>query len=324
MADAPFNDPARAAAPPAWPVISVVTTCRDAEATLEATLASLHGQGYPALEHIVIDAASGDGTAAILERWRDRFAVLRREPDAGQYHGLAKGLALAGGEVMAWLNADDLYHPWTLRLVGAIFARFPDVDWIIGTPGYAEASGACTRLSGQPGCAYPREHLRNGWYRESCLGYLQQESMFWRRRLWQRAGGLDLTLRHAADFDLWRRFAEHAELVSVAAPLALFRQRPGVQRSSTGRAPYAEEVDRVCRDLDGPSWPWRTLAARHEGVRHLWRALQWRRARVIAWSARRRDWVLAEGLRPLSRTSWAELTLERAVRRAEAAEAGHA
>lgn len=296
------------------PKISVVTSCFNAEEHIAATLHSVLDQGYPSLEYIVVDGASTDNTLPILQRHVDRFAVLTSAPDAGQYHGIQKGMALATGEVMAWLNGDDVYCPWTLALVGEVFARFPAVQWIIGTPAYMNGAGMCIRVSGNSGTAYPQRYIRNGWFRPAVAGNLQQESMFWRKSLWDKVGGLDLGLSYAADYDLWRRFAAHADLVSVTAPLALFRQRPGEQRSSKGQHAYEAEVHRVGESLRQPPWIWRVLGGRGESLRHLCRMLVWKRAHVISYSNLKRQWVMTQSWRPLARTSLADLMLERSLR----------
>jgi len=295
------------------PRISVVTSCFNAEAWVEDTLRSVLQQRYPKLQYIFIDGASSDGTLAIAQRYEDQLAVLRSEPDEGQYHGIQKGMALADGDVMAWLNGDDAYCPWTLSAVGEVFARFPDIDWIIGTPSFMNERGQCVRVSGNSGSAYPREFIRQGWFRHELAGYLQQESMFWRRSLWERVGGLDLNLSLAADFDLWRRFAEHAELVSVNVPLAMFRQH-AQQRSALGLQRYETEVRRACSTLSPPPALWARVAAGGERRRHLCRMLSWHRSPVIAYSSQQQAWLKTTAWRPLARTSVADLLLETALR----------
>ena len=172
------------------PTISVVTSCFNAGELVEDTIRSVVQQRYPRLQYVFIDGASKDNTLEIARRYERDIAVLLSERDDGQYHGIQKGMSLATGEVMAWLNGDDIYCPWTLSVVGEIFARFPDVDWIVGTSSFMNGSGQCTRVSGNSGTAMPRDYIRNGWFRPELAGYLQQESMFWRRRLWEKAGGL--------------------------------------------------------------------------------------------------------------------------------------
>lgn len=298
------------------PSISVVTSCFNAGELVDETIRSVLQQRYPRLQYVFIDGASKDNTLEIARRYERDIAVLLSERDDGQYHGIQKGMSLATGEVMAWLNGDDIYCPWTLSVVGEIFARHPEVDWIVGTSSFMNGRGQCTRVSGNSGTAMPRAYIRNGWFRPQLAGYLQQESMFWRRSLWERVGGLDLSLRLAADFDLWRRFAEHAELHAVNVPLALFRQRPGVQRSSADQPAYEAEVARICRDLPAAPALWAVLSARSESLLHLCRMLVWKPASVISYSAASQEWVRRVSRRPLARTSVADLLQERAARRA--------
>jgi hypothetical protein len=295
------------------PRISVVTSCFNAAPLVDDTLRSVTSQGYSRLEYIFVDGASTDNTLAIAQRYAGSITQLISEPDAGQYHGIQKGMALATGDVMAWLNGDDVYLPWTLALVGQLFAQFPQVSWIVGTPSFMNEAGVCTRVSGNSGTAYPRQFIQNGWFRDGLAGYLQQESMFWRRSLWDRVGGLDLKLGLAADFDLWRRFAEHAELVSVNIPLALFRQRPGLQRSSTQRAAYEAEVEQICSGLRAAPKLWQTLAARGEAAKHLCRMAIWRRSSVLAFSLSEGQWSQTKSFRPLARTSLADVLLASAL-----------
>lgn len=295
------------------PRISVVTSCFNAEVWVDHTLRSVLQQQYPNLQYIFIDGASTDGTLNVARRYEDQLAILRSEPDDGQYHGIQKGMALADGEILAWLNGDDIHCPWTLSVVGEVFAQFPEVDWIIGTPSYMNGRGQCTRVSGSSGTAYPRNYIRQGWFRNELAGYLQQESMFWRRSLWERVGGLDLSLKLAADFDLWRRFAQHAELVSVNVPLALFRQHTE-QRSAVGLQRYEAEVASICAGLPRAPALWSTLARQGEMGRHACRMLSWHRSPVLSYSPAAQRWIKTTSLRPLARTSVADLLLERTAR----------
>ncbi len=190
------------------------------------TIQSVVSQNYPNLEYIVIEGDSKDGTTEVINRFADKIAKVVIEPDGGQYHAIQKGMNMATGEVLAWINADDIYCPWTLSVVSEIFSNFPDVDWITGLTTYINEAGQCVSVA-NTASAYPVKYIRNGWFRSYLGGYLQQESVFWRRSLWEKVGGLDLTLSCAADFKLWTEFARHADLVTVAVPLAAFRFRPG-------------------------------------------------------------------------------------------------
>lgn len=227
----------------ALPRIALVTPCLNMAPWIEETLASVHDQGYPGLEHVVVDGGSTDGTLAILERWRPRLAALLVGPDRGLYDAVNKGFAVTTGEVMTYLGADDVLLPGALRTAGRIFATFPQVEW---TTGLVQC-----RLAGEghvlPGTNVrgfgPRAFLRGeglpggAWPARS---FLQAEGTFWRRSLWERAGGR-MSTEHglAGDFELWARFFRHGRVVGVGALMGAFRQRPG--QLSASRARYIQD-----------------------------------------------------------------------------------
>jgi len=297
------------------PSISVVTACFNIGQYIDRTIKSVVGQEYPNLEYIIIDGGSTDNTVNIVQKYINNIDVFVSEPDDGPYHATQKGFDMSHGEIMAWINADDIYYPWTLSVVGEIFENFPDVDWITGLPTLLNDAGQCIRVSNTLS-ASPREYIRNGWFRPSLTSYLQQESMFWRRSLWEKVGGFDLNLKYAADFKLWTEFAKHADLVGVSVPLAAFRVRPGQQRSSSRKNVYDEEVRRVCRYLKRPPLAWHTIAKRGLRLRFLCSLSIWKKCRIIAYSTEKRKWVLRTLRRPLSRLSLSGLLLENTIRKA--------
>ena len=159
---------------------------------MEETLCSVLDQGYPQLEYLVMDGGSTDASAEVLRRYGDRLAYWCSEPDGGQYDAINKGFARSTGEVMGWLNSDDKHTPWTLSIVAEIFETFPEIEWLTTQfPLRWDARGRavrCSRRDGFSRAAYMAgENLPTGaWY---APGWLQQESTFWRRSLWERAGG---------------------------------------------------------------------------------------------------------------------------------------
>lgn len=293
--------------------ISVVTACYNMADYIGHTIRSVVSQDYPNLDYIVVDGGSTDGSHKVIKEYTDKIHVIVSEPDEGQYYAIQKGFDITHGEIMAWLNADDIYLPWTLSVVGEIFEKFPDVDWIIGLPCYLNNADQCVKVSNTQS-AYIQEYIRNGWFRSYLAGYLQQESMFWRRRLWEKVNGLDLNLKYAADFKLWTEFANHTDLVGISVPLASFRLRPGEQKSSSGRDIYEEEVLRVCQGLKAPPIVWDAIAKRGLRLRCLCRLVRWKKCRIIAYSQERREWVLRTLCRPLSRVSLSGLLIENAIR----------
>ena len=231
---------------PDLPRISLVTPSFNQAAFLERTLRSALDQNYPNLQYVVVDGGSTDGSVDILRRYADRLDDWLSEPDAGQADAINKGFARADGEILTWLNSDDLLLPGALDRVGRIFARYPEIAWLTGRATNIDAGDRQTSIP-VPN-SYFRALIRRGWYHGRGLGFIRQEGTFWRRSLWDQTGAaLDRRLHYALDFDLWRRFAEHADLVTVTARLAAYRVHPAQKTASL--APYYAEMG-----LGVPAW----------------------------------------------------------------------
>ena len=194
-------------------------------------------QGYPDLEYIVMEDGSTDGSLSIVERHRHRLAQVVSGPNRGFGAVLHDGLCRSTGEVMAWLNSDDLYLPHTLATVGAIFRDCPEVDWICGLSLLGYGAGSPVRIIAPEG--FNRQLHFSGRY----LGghpawsgrWVPQESVFWRRSLWEKAGGHFLQERlQYGDFELWSRFWKHSELHLVRLPLGVYREHPATYTSVQG------------------------------------------------------------------------------------------
>ena len=222
------------------PVISLVTPNYNGVAFLREAIESVLGQHYPALQYVIADGASTDGSRLVVEPYRDELAALISAPDEGHADALNKGFALTDGEIMGWINSDDVLHPGCLARVAEVFETYPDVEWVTGRPSAMGASGAIEHVDD----VRPWSRLR---FLAGDHAWIQQESTFWRRSLWERAGGrMDTDLSLANDFELWARFFRHAHLYSLDQLLGCFRVRPG-QRSVDQRADYEREVRAVLR-----------------------------------------------------------------------------
>jgi hypothetical protein len=212
-----------------WPRISLVTPSYNQAEYLEDALRSVLDQNYPSLEYLAIDGGSEDGSPSIIEQHEEALAYWQSEPDQGMYDAINQGFARSTGEIMGWLNSDDLHFPWTLHVVGSIFHHFPSVDWITTL---RRAWGDRTGVVGVNSMkGFAREAFRQGRYggwKNPLLkyGYIQQESTFWRRSLWDACEGLSLTCGDAADFDLWCQFYKRSELYGLNVPLGIFRRHP--------------------------------------------------------------------------------------------------
>jgi glycosyltransferase involved in cell wall biosynthesis len=209
--------------------ISIVTptlNSRDFLAqTMDGVLAADHGD----LDYIVIDGGSSDGSQNVMAARRTRLTAAISEPDGGLYDALNKGFAKSTGEIMGWINAGDALFPDSLRILDEIFSAHPEVEWVTSRViSFLDERGRLVEQAVHWGIGregyLAGEHLP-GFSRGRSLSMIQQESTFWRRSLWERAGArLDTSYRLAADFELWARFFRHAELWSVSAPLGAFRR----------------------------------------------------------------------------------------------------
>jgi hypothetical protein len=247
------------------PTISLVTPCLEGGRFLEQAIGSVLDQGYAGLEYMVIDGGSDDSSTDIIRRYEDRLAWWVSEKDEGQADALNKGFARSTGEIMGWLNSDDLHFPWTLSLVGEIFATFPHVSWITGLPSLLDPHGRLAHVEAIRG--YLRPLLRRGYYHDEALGCVQQESTFWRRSLWEaEGGGLRIDLKYAMDFDLWTRFARHVPLVTVPTVMAGFRRHGHHKTGGEGMTEYEREVRLLLEETSSApsrtgSWPRRLFAS---------------------------------------------------------------
>ncbi|MBS0208555.1 MAG: glycosyltransferase [Planctomycetes bacterium] len=216
---------------PRYPRISVVTPAFKGERLIEVTLRSVLDQEYPNLEYIVLDGA-GDNTDQILKRYDSQLAYWHSRPDDGQYAAINEGFAKSTGEILCWLNADDLLLPRSLFVVAGIFAKLSHVKWISTLkPGSWDANSFLSHVGNIPG--FSKAAFLDGLFLPgtNTKGYwIQQESTFFTRELWEQAGARIPDYHLAGDFALWCEFYKHAELYGVDYPLAGFRHVEG-QRS---------------------------------------------------------------------------------------------
>jgi len=235
------------------PKMSIVTPSFNQGKFLEKTIQSILVQNYPNLEYIIMDGGSTDNSLELIRKHKKYLSHWESTPDNGQFDALQKGFSRSHGEVMAYLNSDDLYFPWTFRVVGEIFAAFPQVEWL---------TTSCISAT-PPDAQFPLVYIRNNRSRRHFLetrgkllkqrDFIQQESTFWRRSLWEKAGGrLNTYLRYAGDFELWSRFFEHANPVTVNIPLAMFRSHRDQKTSDMDK--YILEAENVLSRYPAPLW----------------------------------------------------------------------
>lgn len=224
------------------PVISIVTPSFNSEDFLEETIDSVLSQNYPNLEYYVIDGGSTDTSIEIIKKYANHLSGWVSEPDNGMYHALNKGFSLTTGEIMTWLNSDDLMIPGALAITADVFNQLPSVEWLLGLPCNFDLQGRLISICAQP----PR------WSKYRFLmgdfKWIQQEGSFWRRSLWKKAGSeLNKKYRYAGDLELWSRFFQHAELHSLNIPLAGMRIRGKGQLSYDHWHDYSAEANEIIK-----------------------------------------------------------------------------
>ena len=198
-----------------YPKISIVTPNYNKGEFLEYTIKSVLSQNYPNLEYIIIDGGSTDNSIDIIKKYQDRLAYWVSEPDKGMYDAIKKGFSHSSGEIMAWIGSDDMFHPNSFNIVAEIFQN-KDINWLVGATTHFDVQGRCVSVSRSR--YFSRAELLSGNYR-----WIQQESSFWRRTLYDKVGGLNAALKLAGDFDLWLRFSRYEKMYICNALLGGFR-----------------------------------------------------------------------------------------------------
>ena len=226
-----------------YPKISIVTVNYNNGAFLEQAIKSVVDQAYPNLEYILIDGGSTDNSLEVIQQYAHHFTYCVSEPDQGQYHAIQKGFDKATGDIMAWLNSDDKYLPRSLFKVAEIFEKYPEVRWLMGLAREYTEDGALVGRISLPWCRWSKSR-----YLSNDFQFIQQESSFWSRELWEKAGGkLDLNFDLAADMELWARFFRFEKLHTTTIELSGFRHRREGQRSKVGKATYLTEALQIVR-----------------------------------------------------------------------------
>jgi glycosyltransferase involved in cell wall biosynthesis len=226
-----------------YPKISIVTPCFNSEKYLEETIQSVLQQNYPNLEYIIIDGGSTDNSVEIIKKYQDKLTYWISEKDNGMYDALQKGFIKSSGEIMAWINADDLYHKKSFFIISELFDNFSQINWLVGAMTTFDEDGRCVFV--EQSKRFIKYDFLIGNYK-----WLQQESCFWRRTLWEKAGSyMNTSLRYAGDFDLWLRFFKFETLYVTNSLIGGFRARSHNQLSLEGMDNYLYEINTILTNM---------------------------------------------------------------------------
>jgi glycosyltransferase involved in cell wall biosynthesis len=223
-----------------WPKVSIVTPSYNQGRFIEETIRSILLQGYPNLEYIIIDGGSTDGSVDIIRKYEPWLAYWVSEPDRGQAHAINKGFAQATGEIMAWLNSDDIYLPGALGTVARAHSRAPNT--IVAGPviNDYETEGRSTLVL-QGGLTLSQ--MVRFWDNKTSW---HQPGLFWPRKAFLRAGPLDESLQFLMDYDLVCRLLQLIPVTYVDPPLVRFRIHE-TSKTSTIMEQCWIEAERVSR-----------------------------------------------------------------------------
>jgi glycosyltransferase involved in cell wall biosynthesis len=224
-----------------YPKISIVTPNFNNASFIEETILSIVCQDYPNLEYIVIDGGSIDGSVEIIKKYEKSLTYWISEPDNGMYFAIQKGFDRCTGEIMGWLNSDDILHKKSLFAVAEIFSGNKEILWLQGYPNVIDERGRI--VYHRPHCS-SRFSFYLGDYRYG--NFVQQESTFWRRKLWEKCGSnVSDKYKFAGDFELWMRFFSNADLYNTATFLGSFRIHKHGQVSVKSYSEYISECDKI-------------------------------------------------------------------------------
>ena len=209
----------------------------------------LSQQGEFELEWIVVDGGSTDGSVQLLEGIDDPRVRWSSGRDAGQSDAINKGLAAATGDVVAWLNSDDLYTPGALATVAEAFATRPGAQWLVGGCEIIDAEDRVIR----PGVTRYKNYLLRkysyrGLLRQNCIS---QPAVFWRAAFGRRVGGLDDSLHYTMDYDLWLRMGRESDPLIIDRVLAQFRMHGGSKSGQVNREQFDEQYRVAARYFNG-------------------------------------------------------------------------
>jgi glycosyltransferase involved in cell wall biosynthesis len=225
----PSNQPQR------LPLVSIVINSFNQAAYLEQTILSVLGQSYTNIEILLVDGGSTDGSQEIIRKYVDRFAWWVSEPDHGQADGINKGLSRSKGELVAWLNSDDLYLPNTVEEVVQAWTDHPDAALFYGDVVAIDEKGkAFNRIKIG---AYQLPELMS-------FKIINQPAVFMNRSVLKIAGNLNISYHYFLDHQLWLRFAAGNDLVYIPRVWAQGRFHPQAKNVAEAEK-FGEEAYRI-------------------------------------------------------------------------------
>ncbi len=232
--------------------ISIVTPSYNQVQFIERTIESILGQKYPDLEYIVMDGGSTDGTVEILKKYSDQI-IWKSEKDGGQSEAINKGLHMASGEIVAFLNSDDTYEPDALLRVADFFQNNPDFKWAYGKCKIVNEYGKEIR---KPITAYKNLLLKKYSYKKLLAeNFISQPATFWKRELHKELGYINEDEHYTMDYEFWLRIGQKYPAGVIKSYLANFRMYNTSKSGSLTNPQFIDELRIAKAFSDGAKLP---------------------------------------------------------------------
>lgn len=227
------------------PLISIVIPSFNQGQFIEQTLTSVLGQNYPNIELIVIDGGSSDNTLQVLEKYRESIRHVISEPDNGQADAINKGFRLAQGDILAWLNSDDMYLPCTLSKIAEAIKSPKEPELIYG--GALYFFDKTTYTFGELPPDFDPARL-------TYFDYIVQPSAFWTRSVWETAGELNESYHYLLDWDWFIRASNVCRFTRLDGEYLSIYRLHGMHKSGTGKDARQKEILHVVEKYASQEW----------------------------------------------------------------------
>lgn len=229
-----------------FPKISIITPNFNGGRYLERTISSILLQDYQNIELIIIDGGSTDNSVEIIKKFEQHISYWVSEPDNGLYYALEKGFSVATGEILCYLNSDDIYVSGALSTVAKIFSTNKQINWLTGQPSFVNEYNSLLVFNSY---IYPRFSFYG--FLAGDYKFIQQESTFWTKKLYEKIDFKKILInKYAGDFALWVEFFKYERLYFAPTLFGCFRlQRPGLQLSSKFHNEYLQECESILNDI---------------------------------------------------------------------------
>ncbi len=247
------------------PRITIVTPSFNQGRYLEQTIRSVLEQGYPNLEYIIIDGGSTDDSVDIIRRYADRLSYWHSAQDEGQADAIGKGFEMATGNILGWLNSDDILMPESLFTVAREFPSDGDSVALAGSLVLIDESGYPIEI----GLPSRRRYWRDMLFWGHGVG---QMATFWSKEAWKKSGGIDKYLLFAFDYDFFIKLRQIGEFKIIRHYLAGFRQH-STQKTSTMKEVAVTEAQMIRERYGQPEFA--TLARNARRFKPLWNMRNW-------------------------------------------------